>query len=437
MERIARMSMLTGLLFAAFTAAADPSTFAGTWNGKGTYILAGDLYQCSFTSFSFEGGNGSFTFAKGRRECDKHQEDFYRVTMTYRDGKLYFNNMEVGSYTANTLEARYRMPDNGSFRNWRMFMRREGNHLMYEESRTMEGETTPLISFAGMQILDPNSVRKPLTGALPTQPTDQNHPGSAVYAFQVVKETKRVNGRQVDVFLPQGAKNAPVVVFGHGQAISVEGYELTFQHLARKGVAVIHPMYDKGFFDQDWRRMAQDYATLTQETIKLYGDKMDANQVFFSGHSKGAYIALMAGTVANPKPRAMVLFAPAGYDAEYLTKLQPEMPVTLVWGEADSVITRSSIEDIYQRLPSQRKQFIVAKSYSSLSADHYFPMSKSFFFGGRDGISPFHFHGTWKWLLGATWDAAKGANVTEPFLYGSEAATTGVDGLSHLITRSW
>ena len=135
------------------TPLAQAFNFAGHWEGKGTYILKGDLTQCSVMRLVFTEKNDEFSFQSGRRECDKHNEDFYKVTMTLKNGQVMFGAEVVGDYTDNTMSVSYRMPDGDSFRNWRMSMKRQGNHLMYEESRTMEGEITPLISFAGLLLI--------------------------------------------------------------------------------------------------------------------------------------------------------------------------------------------------------------------------------------------------------------------------------------------
>ena len=67
---------------------------------------------------------------------------------------------------------------------------------------------------------------------LPQRPTQADHPSNAIYEYQVTKESVKLSGRQVDVYLPKTDrptdKKFPVIVFGHGQAIGVEGYDLTF-----------------------------------------------------------------------------------------------------------------------------------------------------------------------------------------------------------------
>jgi hypothetical protein len=127
---------------------------------------------------------------------------------------------------------------------------------------------------------------------LPKQPTDTNHPGSANYNFTSKQTSAQIDGRKVDIFIPVEARSrglkVPVIIFGHGQAIDVAGYELTFKHLAQKGIAVIHPMFDNGFFDQDWRRMASDFNSLSQKALSQYADVIDDQKIIYAGHSKGA-----------------------------------------------------------------------------------------------------------------------------------------------------
>lgn len=279
----------------------------------------------------------------------------------------------------------------------------------------------------------------------PARPTEAAHPGSDVYEFTVKHDSLRLLGRAVDVYLPVNAAgdtpNVPVVVYGHGQAIGLDGYEATFTHLARKGVAVIYPTYDKGFFDQEWRRMAKDYNDLTAEALRAYAGKINPAQIVYSGHSKGAYIALMAAGApdlnATFAPGAVVVFAPAGYDAEYLSRLPVSTPLHIIWGERDGVIGRPALNEIYNRAPSQHKQFIEVKSYPDLAADHFFMLNKSYFFGGEDGVSALHFYAAWKWILGAAWDVQAGGLKNNSYIYGDQTDSSGDPAIKHILTRSW
>jgi len=281
---------------------------------------------------------------------------------------------------------------------------------------------------------------------LPRQPLEAGHPSSAVYDFQLKKESYEQDGRKVDVYLPlsktRETGSFPVVVFGHGQAIDVSGYDLTFQHLAKKGVAVVHPMYDKGFFDQNWRRMADDFNALTLSALKKY-PQMNPRQLIFAGHSKGGYVALMAAGAPSHLTldfiaQSLVLFAPAGYDAEYLKSINPLVPVTLVSSDNDKIIKGNILNEIESGLSTKYKQWIEVTSYAGLKADHFHPLSKSFFFGGKDGISSFHYFATWKFLVAASLDVQSNSPLNNAYIYGADALSTGVEGLQHkLIKKSW
>lgn len=145
--------LAAGILLGSSSALAignHPSEFIGTWIGKGTYIFSGDMTQCAQMIMVFTATDVTFTFDSGSRVCDKHSERFYKVTMRYENGKFFFGNQQVGSYDGEVMTLAYREPDGDTFRNWRMSMRRQGDHLMYEESRVMDGEQTPQISFAGL-----------------------------------------------------------------------------------------------------------------------------------------------------------------------------------------------------------------------------------------------------------------------------------------------
>jgi hypothetical protein len=132
-----------------------PEQFTGKYVGTGVYRLKDQQTFCKYVQMSFEGNNLLMNFGGGERICDNHSEKFAPVAMAYKEGKLYFNGRVVGEINGNVLVANYSAPEgNGNVRHWRMSMRKEGNNLMYEESRIMNDETTPLISFAGIMALE-------------------------------------------------------------------------------------------------------------------------------------------------------------------------------------------------------------------------------------------------------------------------------------------
>jgi subtilisin family serine protease/dienelactone hydrolase len=278
---------------------------------------------------------------------------------------------------------------------------------------------------------------------LPTQPGDPVHPGSDSYTYGVKRLDFQLNGRKMNVFLPVGeSQKFPVIVYGHGQALDVDAYDATFEHLAKKGIAVIFPGFDTGFFDRDWRRMAADFNRLTEEAFKRHENFLDADQIVYSGHSKGGYIALMAAGAPNLNaklaPKSIVLFAPAGFDAEYIKRVNINIPVSIIWGESDSIIKRTTVDEIYNLLPSKYKQFIEPLNYpnSNLKADHFFMMNRSYFFGGFEGTSALHYYGAWKWLIGAVLDLKTGARIDNVYLYGDQASSSGWSDFQHKVNRS-
>ena len=129
---------------------AAPEVFAGKWVGKGTYILEGRMTQCADFEMVFGAARNTFTFVSGHRVCDSHSEQFYPVTMQVKEGQILFNGQVVGTYVDNKMDVSFSMPDEKGMRHWRMSMRREGDTMIYEESRTMNQDSTPVISFAGL-----------------------------------------------------------------------------------------------------------------------------------------------------------------------------------------------------------------------------------------------------------------------------------------------
>ena len=280
---------------------------------------------------------------------------------------------------------------------------------------------------------------------LPSQPKSVEHPGSDVYAYGVTKEVFKSNGRDVSVYLPDAellnGERFPVVVFGAGQASPEEAYEMTLTHLAGKGVAVIFPEYSNGFFDQNWSRMGQDYANLAQAAVDRFS-QLDPNKVVYTGHSKGGYVAgVAAGQTTGLRPQSLVLFQPAGYLSREWSSVPADVPLTIIYSDADTIIKRGDVDEMFEASPVTHKQFLNVKSYNStsprLEADHFFLFSKKTWIGGRDGISPFHYYGVFGWLVGAAQDLVDGSELTNPYLYGDEAINTGLESFQHDVNRNW
>lgn len=275
-------------------------------------------------------------------------------------------------------------------------------------------------------------------------PTDPLHPGSKIYDYSVAQSKVTCLQRKVDIFQPatSGSEKFPVVVFGHGQALDVEHYRMTFEHLAKKGIVVLFPTYDTGFFDQDWTRMGSDYVKQVDCTLKTISNA-DSTAIVFSGHSKGAYVASLAAGLWDAASTsyqlgANVFFAPAGSDTKLLKKYATHTATTVVYSDADSIVDKSISENIFLQAQSHLKQLITLKSYNNpaIKADHFWILTKSSFAGGKDGDNALHHYGAWKWLVAAAWDLRDGGKNLQPYLYGDLATDKGVKDLKDDLLRN-
>lgn len=284
----------------------------------------------------------------------------------------------------------------------------------------------------------------PVTSAPPTSPTDAAHPGNVDYAHQVVKKSVRCLGRDTPVFLSTRKTKQPLVAFGHGQALDVGHYEKTHQHLAGKGVASLHPPYDTGFFDRDWKRMGEDYAAIVACVAAAFPNEIDATKIVYSGHSKGAYVAQIAAGLAArvapmAAPKAIVLFNPAGVDQPSLKTISPDTAMTVVFSDQDTVVEKRFSEEINKGAGSKMRQMFTVLSYQTtpaLKADHFWTLTKPSAFGGGNESS-FHYYGSWKWLTAAALDLEQGAVFTHPHLYGAIAANKGLPGVDDRLDRNF
>lgn len=284
--------------------------------------------------------------------------------------------------------------------------------------------------------------------SLPKAPTDPNHPGSLVYDHGVKEVSTTCLGRPTKVFLPTGiaaGRRVPLVAFGHGQALDVENYRATLEHLAKKGAAASFIPFDTGFFDRDWTRMGSDFAKISSCVADKFNAEIDETKIIYSGHSKGAYVAQVAVGLATQlvpasAPKAAVLFAPAGVDRSSLALIDSRTVLTVVFSDRDTVVDQRLSEEIFQLSPSVYKQFILLKSYSTtsptLAADHFWPVTKSSFAGGGP-VSAFHYHSSWKWLIGSARDLDNTVPLSDPYAYGAETGSKGLAGEFDDVRRTW
>lgn len=276
---------------------------------------------------------------------------------------------------------------------------------------------------------------------LPPAPTDAGHPGSKVYMHAMEHRHLQCENRKVDVFVPTLTDSVlPVVVFGHGQALSLTHYQRTFEHLAKKGIGVIFPQYSTGFFDTNWTRMADDYLNLTS-CARAQTPEFQNWKLIFSGHSKGAFVASIAASRSMKKsshfrPQSLIFFAMAGVEENQVGAIDQNIPITLVHSDQDWVVAKAHSEIFFHASRSQCKQIINLKSYRHLSAGHMWPLTRrSFFGGGVEG--PLHYHGLWKWLIGAAIDSTEKYNCSNPYIYGAFATDKGVPNLRDDVIRNF
>lgn len=94
----------------------------------------------------FDGTDVSMSFVGGARVCDTHTEAFAAVTMTYKAGQLFYDKDVVGSIEGNVLRVQFTPRRRWSHSELpHEYAKKEGDNIVYEESRTMDSESTPLL----------------------------------------------------------------------------------------------------------------------------------------------------------------------------------------------------------------------------------------------------------------------------------------------------
>ena len=157
---------------------------------------------------------------------------------------------------------------------------------------------------------------------------------------------------KLDIFMPDGIENAPVVVYFHGGALQngtkAIGEGLALQ-LASRGIGLVSANYRLSPDVMHPAHMEDATAAFawTKNNIKMYGGNPD--RVFVSGHSAGAYLAaLMALDSSYLEKHNMTLsdikgaipISPFLYVED--EDVAPTRPKT-VWGNDEDVWLEASV----------------------------------------------------------------------------------------------
>lgn len=188
-----------------------------------------------------------------------------------------------------------------------------------------------------------------------------------------------------DLYLPVGVKHAPLVVFVHGNHNMLEdnkgGYEYLGRYLAARGVAFqsveqshFNAYLGKGLSGENDARALSllDHAVKVAEDPRLK-DRIDADRIYFGGHSRGGEAAAIAASFAklpyNPDTGEATktlnvagVLAVAPTDGQYKPGDRPvalDVPYFLVTGAWDQDVASLEGMDQYMRARAWRGQLMV------------------------------------------------------------------------------
>ena len=172
-----------------------------------------------------------------------------------------------------------------------------------------------------------------------------------------ISESEYSDGRDLlDVYMPEGAKKAPVVVFFHGGAL------LYGDKTYGKGMAARLVDSGVGFVGANYRfspahahpSHVQDAAAATAWVIKniaSYGG--DPENVFIAGHSAGAYLAALVAvdrsliekhTIDHEVIKGTILISPFLYVEETAPKrIASDAVYKSIWGEKSKEWLKASV----------------------------------------------------------------------------------------------
>ncbi len=107
----------------------------------------------------------------------------------------------------------------------------------------------------------------------------------------------------VDIYLPQGAQEAPVLVFAPGFQINADSFAWVGEHLGSHGYAVLIPTFgDSAFSAFDHSDLADyiikiiDWVVSENTLVGLFGGHADLTRIAAGGHSRGGKATILAAT---------------------------------------------------------------------------------------------------------------------------------------------
>lgn len=267
----------------------------------------------------------------------------------------------------------------------------------------------------------------------PTANTDPKNPGSNVYSYSsfTITDFTTTDGKKVRIWVPNGATGKlPLVALGGGKSLgNPVNYQAMSEHLAKKGMVVAHIQFEGSFFDTDFVKFARWFNNAVKQTL-VKAPLADASRVYYTGHSLGAQVSVIAAALATTADTTNAFVDPKGmllmsYDNSrgptnggdlnnpaigYAAKVGAGVRTMIFEFEDDSIAgpAKTYASALYNKLPVTQKQWVRVKgkqfgSAYALSADHNTPMtggSAPAGIGGAAVINALDWYMTWKAAAG-------------------------------------
>lgn len=243
------------------------------------------------------------------------------------------------------------------------------------------------------QAIGPTPPGQPATGYGSAQ-------GYVATSWATASAGSTADGTAVTWYVPnvlRGGSTAPVVVYLHGfSANNPSSYTHHIAHLARQGLIVIFPQYNKGglnlFSDNDQNLMLSRAIASTNVALNRIGPAADRTQVHLFGHSLGGLLAAawtarggvapVSATFANPAITtnsipAFVNITPINVGA---TAPATRARSIILTGDKDNLAPQSESVQLYGLLTSAANRVVYRatsslRTWTKVKADHVAPLT--------------------------------------------------------------